>query len=178
MGGYGSGLGRCGNKKDTVEDCLTLNVDKLVRNRVLYSGLHSYGTLTWTNTAIGKKISSCGYEVNSESPSASWFRLSYTVTRTEEKVDYTIRLTATKPNLGGSRWWFICPLVVNGRTCNRRAGRLYLPPGGKYYGCRICYSLSYTSCQESHKYDSVFKMLAKDFPGTTAGDIKRLLRRG
>jgi hypothetical protein len=26
-------------------------------------------------------------------------------------VDYKVRLVTTKPNYGGRRWWFICPLV-------------------------------------------------------------------
>jgi len=153
-------------------------MDKLVRDGLIDSDLHAYGTLTWSNTYTGEKISSCGYEVNTLNPSSSWFRVFYTITRTDERIDYTIRLTITGPYFGGTRWWYICPLVKNGQSCNHRSGKLYLPPGGKYYGCRICYDLTYTSCQESHKYDSVFKMLAKDFPGTTAGDVKRLLRMG
>jgi hypothetical protein len=39
-------------------------------------------------------------------------------------------------------------------------GKLYLPPGGRYYGCRHCYDLTYTSCQESHKYDGMWRALA------------------
>jgi len=51
MGGYGSGRWGCSTKKNTVEDCLVLNINKLVRDRLVYSGLHAYGTLNWTNTA-------------------------------------------------------------------------------------------------------------------------------
>ena len=174
MGGYGSGLWRSGSKKATAEDCLVLNTDKLARDRLLYSGEHSNGTLTWTNTATGEKVSSCGYEVNTLNPSASWFRVSYVITQNDEKVDCTIRLTTTRPTFGGIRWWFICPIVADGKPCNRRAGKLYLPPGGKYYGCRVCYSLTYTSCQESHKYDRMFAMLAKETE-IMPGEIKRLL---
>ena len=41
----------------------------------------------------------------------------------------------TRPPYGGFRWWFTCPLVVNGRECGRRVARLHL--GGKYsvVGC-------------------------------------------
>jgi len=176
MGGYGSGLWRSGSKKATAEDCLVLNTDKLARGRLLYSGVHSYGTLNWTNTVTGEKVSSCGYEVNTLNPSASWFRVFYTLTQTDEKVDYTIRFTTTNPNFGGTRWWYICPLLVNGRSCSRRVGKLYLPPGGKYYGCRVCYNLTYTSCQDSHKYDRMFAMLAND-TGTTPAMVKRVLSR-
>jgi hypothetical protein len=65
-------------------------------------------------------------------------------------------------------------LSVNGRYCGRRVGKLYLPPGGLYYGCRHCYRLTYTSCNESHKFDSVYKLLAKD-TGWTPAEVRRAL---
>ena len=39
-------------------------------------------------------------------------------------------------------------------------GMLYLPPGGKYFGSRQAHGLTYTSCQESGKYDGLFRRLA------------------
>jgi hypothetical protein len=36
----------------------------------------------------------------------------------------------------------------------RQAGRLYLPSGSRYFGCRACHDLTYTSCRESHKRGS------------------------
>jgi hypothetical protein len=60
----------------------------------------------------------------------------------------------------GLRWWFVCPLIGQGRTCARRVGKLYLPPGSRYFGCRHCHELTYTSCQESRKHDSLFRHLA------------------
>ena len=33
--------------------------------------------------------------------------------------------------------------------------KLYLPAGGMYFGSREAYGLTYTSCQESGKYDGV-----------------------
>ena len=100
MGGYGSGP--CGLwKKNKVEECVSLSVDTLARKGFIHSDQHSYGTLTWSNTFTGEKISSCGYEVNTLNQSVSWFRVFYTITRTEEKIDYTIHLTATEPHFGG-----------------------------------------------------------------------------
>ena len=29
--------------------------------------------------------------------------------------------------------------------------KLYLPPGSRYFGCRRCHRLTYTSCQEHDK---------------------------
>jgi hypothetical protein len=45
-------------------------------------------------------------------------------------VDYKVRLVTTKPNYGGRRWWFICPLVRRPHA----AAKLDLPSGGKYFG--------------------------------------------
>jgi hypothetical protein len=73
--------------------------------------------------------------------------------------------------VGGRRWWFTCPLIVNGRSCGRRVGKRYLPPGARYFGRRRCHDLTYTSCQESHRYDRLFKSLAAD-----TGVDERLVR--
>jgi hypothetical protein len=92
-----------------------------------------------------------GYEVNTTSTEYQCIRLFYTITRTSERVDYKIQLTTTEPNFGGLRWWFICPLCVNGQACHKRVRKLYLPHYAKYYGCRHCYDLAYRSSQESDK---------------------------
>ena len=53
----------------------------------------------------------------------------------------------TKPNLGGDRWWFQCPL------CGRRVSYLYLPPKASRFACRLCHHLTYRSSQNSHPPD-------------------------
>ncbi len=72
---------------------------------------------------------------------------------TGERRDYayTVPLVTTRLHSGGLRWWFLCPLSRNEQPCLRRVGKLYLPPSGRYYGCRQCYNLTYTSSQESDK---------------------------
>ena len=48
--------------------------------------------------------------------------------------------------IGGERWFFSCPAIAaDGRLCNRRALRLYLPPGGREFACRVCHHLIYPS---------------------------------
>jgi hypothetical protein len=81
--------------------------------------------------------------------------LIYSISRDEnkEEFDYTVRLDHTFPFYGGVRWWFRCPLSRDGYDCQRRVAKLYLPPGGRYFGCRHCYNLTYKSCQESHKLE-------------------------
>jgi hypothetical protein len=101
-----------------------------------------------------------------------WVRLYYTFTASQMHIDYRIHLQTTYPRFGGLRWWFLCPLTVNGYACSRRVGKLYLPPGSRYFGCRHCYALTYTSCQESRKYDGWYALIAKSLPGATAADVK------
>ena len=53
-------------------------------------------------------------------------------------------------------------------------GKLYLPPGGRYYGCRHCHELTYTSCQESRKYDGLWRRIAGEI-GQDLDAVKRLM---
>jgi hypothetical protein len=87
---------------------------------------------------------------------------------------YPARLAPSHPRFGGLRWWFICPLTVNGVACGRRVGKLYLL--GRYYGCRHCHGLTYTSCQESHKYDGLIRFMARDM-GKDFDAVKRIMNR-
>jgi hypothetical protein len=89
-------------------------------------------------------------------------RLNYRITRTGESLDYRIDLTATRPRFGGLRWWFLCPLVVNDRPCRRRVGKLYMPPACRYWGCRRCRQLTYTSSRESHKSERFWLRIARE----------------
>ena len=74
--------------------------------------------------------------------------------------NYTVGAVSTSPTYGGRRWWWLCPLNHRARgACNRRVGKLYLPSGASYFGCRHCYELSYTSAQE---HDPRVSRLAND----------------
>ncbi len=141
MGGYGSGRPR---EKTPVEDCHVLPVGLLQRDKKLVGW--ASGGLTWTIN--GGKVASIGYEADCMTADA-WLRLQYTMTQTGEAVDYRIRLTTTPLPWGGVRWAFLCPNLVCGRACRK----LYLLPGGRYFACRLCYRLTYTSAQEAHKWD-------------------------
>jgi len=68
-----------------------------------------------------------------------------------EEYKYEVNLTTTNCNYGSVRYWFECPLSVNGEECGRRVGKLYLPPGSKYFGCRHCHNLTYRSQKEHDK---------------------------
>jgi len=160
MGGMGSGnWWRWQRKKSTIEESLSLAVKDL--RRWLYPD--TAGTLTWTWAGGGK--SSIGFFVtgNHDTPTVT---LHYRW-RDAEDVRIPVQLTTTPTQFGGKRWWFICPLTVNGIVCNRRAGMLYLPPGARYFGCRKSHDLTYRSCQKAHGRN-----------GCSAGLVSALKSRG
>jgi hypothetical protein len=142
MGGIGSGSWYRFDKKSTVEESLTLAM------RDFRGRLHprSSGTFVWTRA--GGRKSSLGYRV-------AWgdepiITLHYRW-RDSEDVEIPIHLQSTPTQFGGERWWFSCPLAVRGVACDRRAGKLYLPPGSRYFGCRRGHDLTYRSSQEAHQ---------------------------
>ena len=153
MGGSGSGW-RWQDRKSTVEESLVVPMKDL-RKR-LYAG--AAGTFTWT-WGSGSE-SSIGYFVTG-SGDALTVTLHYRWRDTED-VSIPVRLTTTPTQFGGQRWWFVCPSIVRGIPCGRRAGKLYSPPGEKYFGCRKCYDLTYRSSQEAHQAERVFGWLGFD----------------
>ena len=68
----------------------------------------------------------------------------------------SVELEATTANLGGLRWWWLCPL------CARRCLKLYYPPRADRFACRVCHCLSYESAQASRaRYYELFKSSAR-----------------
>jgi hypothetical protein len=154
VGGFGSGGSRWQRRKLTVDESLALDMGEF-RSRLFP---RAAGTIIWT-WASGNK-SSIGYYV-SRNDGGLIFTIHYRW-RDSEQVRIPVRLQETATQFGGRRWWFTCPLVVNGMACHRRAGKLFLPPGAKYFGCRTCHALTYRSCQEAHRDDRVFARLGYD----------------
>ena len=176
MGGYGSGYAVWKDRKTTVEDCLRLSIDRLVRDGVLQRQWVS-GSRAWTNRTTGQRIAAVGYQVEPILDDGLVFRLLYTRTIRGEKheIDLPVYLTKTWPHFGGVRWWFTCPLIVNGVACSRRVAKLYLPSGTKYFGCRHCHDLTYTSCQESHKFDAFHELIGRQI-GMSGKVVARVLK--
>jgi len=174
MGGQGSGRGYRWDKKQTVEDSLKLSLGKsgiAERLNQLETGDRANGGISWSRTYDGHVTAQISYRVERLSNSAI-LTLRYTQTRNNnsDDISYPIKLSATTPNYGGLRWWFICPE----QDCGRRVGMLYLPGGYKYFLCRHCYDLTYTSCQESHKFDRLFGQIG-DSLSISMEQVKQIL---
>jgi len=176
MGGSGSGRPRGYNNKTTVEDSRDLRASAF--KSFMDMETWHVGTMTWTRGPEKEYVASISFR-RVEDQDGRAFRFTYTVGKGENarSVDYTVRMVKASPHFGGLRWYFLCPLVVNGKPCLCRVSKLYLPPGGLYFGCRTCYRLTYTSSQESHRFDGMFKALAADVGrGFTPQEVKRLLK--
>jgi hypothetical protein len=142
MGGPGSGSWRRQTSKTTVEESVALST------RHLKLGSDSSGAWTWTSSK-GVRVS-VRYVIywGIESPTLSLRH------RWGEHLDLrtTLSREATSMNFGGERWWFICPLEMNGAPCENRVAKIYLPPAANHFGCRKCHKLTYQSCQEAHRF--------------------------
>jgi hypothetical protein len=184
MGGYGSGRWHGHQKAVVVERCLTLDVLTLAHAGV-FARTPAVGALGWTHPVTGAQIAALDYTLVATHPAELCLVLSYTVGPGGHKhaVDESIRLQPTHPYFGGLRWWFTCPLQTGGKNCTRRVRKLYLLPRGCSFGCRHCYHLTYTSCQERHKWDRLCTELvqcAQRVPGfsdITPAMVKQVLGR-
>lgn len=179
MGGPGSGNRWRWNKKSTVEDSHVFTVQALTP--FLNIETNYQGTMTWTRGPEKSVVATVSFRrVEVEDPGQRAFRFLYRVGKGDaaREMDYVVHLVSAAPHFGGVRWYFLCPLVHEGRPCLHRGEKLYLPPGGLYFGCRKCYDLTYTSSQESHKFDVLYKSLAADMGrGVTPQQVKYLLWR-
>lgn len=135
-------------RRASVEQCLTLNADELVREHFLRTYERSSGVLRWIDGA-GVPVGAVRYEAElSPKEGRGCIEISCCVDGCP--VSQRVELNSTRPRLGGSRWWFICPVK------GQRVGRLYLPLfAPSKLGCapawagRKAHQLGYASQRES-----------------------------
>jgi hypothetical protein len=144
-----------------------LDANRWTREGVLRGGAQLSGSWAWWRDAERKEqTAALEYAVDTLDPAHPWLFLYYATAPTRESLVYCIRLQTTRPPFGGARWWFTCPLVADDVPCDRRVAKLYLPPGGRNFGCRECYKLTYRSAQE---HDARVGALLKDPAALEAG---------
>ncbi len=162
------------SNRRTVEEAKEITTQFLNKHGYFNGGVRS-GGMSWSRD--GEKTGSISFTVSTITDD-EYIRFQYTQidnnTGEQTKLDYKADLVWTSCYFGGRRWWFICPLVVNGHVCNRRVGSLYLA-NSKYFGCRYCQNLTYRSSQDSHKSDCLFRDVGLDL-GLTLEQVKELLK--
>ena len=116
----------------SAESALPLDIRKLHREKLLNPGTRI--TSTWsTGGNVHSRISATAFD--------DCLVLDYS--HNGEPVKQTISFSWTQCNYGGKRIWFCCPF------CGRRCAIIY--GAGKYFGCRVCYNLTYESCNENKR---------------------------
>ena len=146
MGGYGSNRWGWYEPKTTVEACLTLTVWAID----IRPNDDGTGKAEWTR-ADGTVTNSVGLDV-ATGETGGTLTLGYRAG--ERLIQERVRLSTTRPHLGGLRWWFHCP------RCQRRIGKLYKPPESAEFRCRQCHNLTYRKSQEHDKtHDKYLAML-------------------
>jgi len=125
-----------------VEDCLILDINMMLRQNLIQNQSE------WKSTfriGIGSEIN-IKREPGCDIYRYGFIKLNYAVDN--DPIEYIIPIDLTHTRTGKRIWWFLCPIQRNGiDTCLSMVKKLYLPPGGKYFGCRQCYDLSYESRQ-------------------------------
>ena len=139
MGGLGSGR-PSGSGRSTVEACRSIDVNQLHREGCLRPGC--MGSWQWTRD--GEKVASINLRAEDNR-----LHISYRVRINGgewEDVAETVRIVRVPCRFGGTRPYFICPGLVSGVACGRRAAKLHGP--GRYFLCRHCYRLAHASQRE------------------------------
>jgi hypothetical protein len=181
MGGFGSGNPFFGDavqatrpdRKATVEECPRLDAGQLVRLRMIVAGGAASGKLDWPGWSLSAGVRS--HTAPQGMPPFVLLEYAPPAPAPPEPVTLPVHLATTAPRFGGIRWWFVCPLIIDGRECGRRVGRLYLPPGCRYFGCRSCYGLTYRSRQDSRRPSAFAAMVAAQH-GLGAREARKIMQ--
>jgi len=136
MGGWGSGRQYGG---PVAEECLRVELPWMLRRQLAVPFANRVGTLSWS--CGGQPSGWISYQANMSDPEDAWLILTYTrgTGADAEKVRQEIRLTYTKPNYGGWRWWMICPYR------GHRVSILYKPGNGDRFASRKAWRVQYKS---------------------------------
>lgn len=166
MGGYGSTRWGWYSKKRTVEQSLRLDTGFLVKLQALTHGVA--GSCRWGQSYANWRMEAC-------EDGRFVCTLSYTFLKAHEQasIQLPILMFPTSMPNGGKRYWFKCPL----QGCKKsKVRKLYLPAGSKYFGCRQCHGLVYSSSQESRKPSSFIWALGS-LEGLSYNQVRKIWSR-
>lgn len=147
--------------KSEADWCKKIEIWWLLRD-IKAKGGYKYTTISWGENGSRGSISIQVSVWDEE----KYARFIYTQTdnSTGEKkdFDYKVPIVETPCHLGGTRYWFKCPLYKSGQYCGRRVGVLY--KDGDWFGCRHCYDLTYSSrkVNKKYRYFPMFRVIELD----------------
>ena len=149
MGGYGSGRSGYSQKAEHLK---SLDVNRLHREGCLSPGRRGY----WIWSRDGTETGRIAYHAEEHH-----LVLDYKVRLYGgewKTITQSIPLTYAECNYGGTRPYFRCNGIVNGRHCTRRVGKVFA--GGRYFLCRHCHNVAYAS-QSEPRYDRMLRRANK-----------------
>ncbi len=117
-----------------------MNMAQMHQIGVLQRGPNMLWTCRWNE---GGKESSISYEIQKNPyDNAMKVRFKYRVLaepgQPEKPMDYTVPIKTSRSYKGKTWYWFVCPLIINGKACKRRVRNLYFLPNSTYFGCKHC----------------------------------------
>ena len=135
MGGPGSGSWYRWDKREYLDDNISVDIRRWKRDGLLWSG-NSFGWKWTVNDEVSSSI-----RIRVEDQSVILVYRQRVCGGDWRDIEERIYLTYTDCNYGGSRVWFLCP------SCGRRGAKLFsrVP----YFVCRQCCGLSYQSQAET-----------------------------
>lgn len=120
--------------------------------------LHHASDMLWTCrwNEQGQESSIC-YQIMKEGGEKSLqMRLRYSMLGREsagrEILDYSVPIKASLSFKRKVWYWFVCPLVINGKPCAKRVRNLYFLPSSNYFGCKNCRDLMIRSLPPSEQF--------------------------
>lgn len=143
MGGYGSGQWYRWGKRQTLDDLLCLDINKMIQRKAIEPHTQRIGGWSWRVVSTGEEISNIFYTSDLLEPHNMTLQLHYTTTATDTHHDYTISITRTPLHYGGHRYWFKCPYT------GKRVTKLYLGAGLNKFASRHALKLPYASQSET-----------------------------
>jgi hypothetical protein len=154
------------SNRRVVEDCRALSIASLVRSGLFSPWIDSSGyrheisrTITYASgfavcgTSPGCYVSG---DLCPPSPSKEGVVLTYDTSRAE--IEESIEIVAT---MSPRRFYFLCP-GWDDAPCQRRVGKLYLPPREDHFRCRACHDLTYRSVKGHDERIEALKRLASE----------------
>ena len=130
-----------------------LNMAQMHQIGVLHRGPNMLWTCRWNEG--GRQSSMCYELLKNPYDTSMKLRFRYYVMgedkRKKSAQDYTISLRVSRSYKQKTWYWFICPLIINGKACKRRVRNLYFLPNSEYFGCKHCRDMMVRSIPQNER---------------------------
>jgi hypothetical protein len=160
------------SNRRVVEDCRALSIAAVVRSGLFSAWIDSNQyrhelsrTMEW-KSGFAVCVTYPGRYVSGDfcPPSPRKEEVVFTYDTNGCEIEENIEIVSTPSPLRRSvpRYYFLCP-GWDDVPCQKRVGKLYLPPAEDYFLCRACHDLTYRSVKEHDKRIDALAKLPVEF---------------